>query len=206
MVVFSDFQTLFGSVSPLFAHRAGAEVRAASIRDFGIEINVATLQEPYGILKVRPLTDKPAFLQWLAFVKAEAVSVEAEDLNVMVPDRIVRNGMVQNWAAIVSDLDKLVPQDLYTAVESAAVKVFSARPEQGTSEETKQTLEAMRQAGIADPMEKWNRIDAQRQKEAADAQARTDRAVDGFMAEQETPQEPIYSHSGFLVNPQEEEF
>jgi hypothetical protein len=214
MLIFSNFPKLFEGTSVLFAERRGAQIRADSIKHYGITPEVISGDESYLVFRITPPSDRGLLYQFFQFIHAEAVTVEVDDVPRFVTDKVIRTGLVQNWGAVSGSLDKLTPDEVFDALERAALMVFSARPEQGTStdeqwlrgEQTKQSLEAMRQAGIADPLAKWNAIDAQRQREKAEVQAREDRAVDGFMAEQELPQEPIYSHSGFLVNPQEEEF
>jgi hypothetical protein len=221
MIVFSQFQNLAGDVSPLMAERHFRQIRQVSIRDYGVTPNVLVehCDDRYIISRVAPLPNRQAFMQFLSFFQAEAISVEADDLTVLVSDRIIRASMQQGWGSIAADLDKLQPSELYDAIESAAVKVFNQptgpqyygelteqKAAQLKNQNEQSTLAQMAQLGIRDPLEKWNRIDAQRQKEAAEIQAREDRAVDGFMAEQEAPPAEEYSFSGFPINPQQEEF
>ena len=116
----------------------------------------------------------------------------------MVPDKIIRTGMQQNWGTIAASLDKLQPEELYTALENAALKVFTAQPMEVTSSDThwargqqvEATLTAMRQAGIKDPLQSWNQEDARRAKEAAAFIEREDKANREFFGDTEAEPQP----------------
>lgn len=197
MIVFANFHRLFGDTSPLFAERKGAEIRIASIRDFGITPNILPehCTPDHGVLRITPIPDRHVFYQWLGFIQAEAVSVEAGDLNVFVPDHIIRTGMQSNWNSIAPDLDKLMPEELFDSLERAALKVFTAQPTQGTStdeqwlrgHQEQTTLAAMKQAGIKDPLAHWDAYDAQRERERFAHLEREDQAISDFMGSEPEP-------------------
>ncbi len=218
MIVFTPFKSLFGDVSPLFAERRGAQLRADSIKTYGVTPAVIAADDTYLTFRVSPLRDRQTFFGWLGFIQAEAVSVEAEDLPVLVSDRVIRSSMQQGWSSVASYLDKLQPSELYDAIESAAVKVFNQPGTQYYGELTEKKaaelrsqneqaiLAQMKAAGIRDPLAQWDAFDAQRAKDASERLAKEDSAAAGFLAETEAPPAEEYTFSGFPVNPTPEEF
>lgn len=220
MIIFSQLQKLAGDVSPLLAERHFREIRQASIRDFGVAptVLVEHCDDRYIISRVTPLRDRQAFFGWLSFFQCEALSVEPEDLAVLISDRVIRTAMQQAWGSIAAGLDKLMPGELYDAIESAAFKTFNKPATQVYGELTEEKanqlrsqneqaiLAQMRANGIRDPLAQWDAWDAQRAKDASERLAREDSAAAGFLAETEAPPAEEYSFSGFPVNPTQEEF
>jgi hypothetical protein len=217
MIIFSNFNRLFEGTSVLFAERRGAQIRSDSIRNFGITPTVSSADENYIIFKITPPSDRGVLYQYFQFIHAEAVTVEAEDLNRFVTDKVIRTGMIQNWNAISGFLDKRTPEELFDSLERAALMVFSARPQEiGTEhsaddkfvrqQQETATLEAMKAAGIKDPLEGYTRLDERRAREAAEVRERESSGYEDFAAEQETPTEQQFTHSGFPVGTTESEW
>lgn len=134
--------------------------------------------------------------------------MEASDLAVVVSSKLVRTGMEQNFAALAPDLDKLQPDEVFDALEAAAVKVFQARPAELTQEhnadsrwlrqqQEEKSLADLKSAGLKHPLEAWNREDERRAREAAEYRAREDHANNEFLGvDPETEPQPEGSFLG----------
>ena len=196
MIVFANFHRLFGDTSPLFSERKGAEIRNVSIKQFGITPTVLPehCTAYYGVLRVEPSRDRQVFFDWLRFIEAEAVSIEQADLAVLVPDKVVRTGMMANWKILARELDKIPSGDLYESLESAALKVFVAQPVQVSDADSRfvrdqqeqQSLADLKAAGLKDPLEEYDRYDEAKARAVAAYQAREDQKTNAFMGIEES--------------------
>jgi hypothetical protein len=107
---------------------------------------------------------------------AEAVTVEASDMSPLVQNKIMRVAMENNFSAIADSLTMLQPDELFDSLESSALKVFTAQPTQITSpdsrwvreQQEKQSLQALQQAGVRDPLEAWNKRDEAKARQEAE--------------------------------------
>jgi hypothetical protein len=197
VIVYLNIATLTDGVSPLFSQRHGAKLREDSIKTFGITLNLVSQEPPYGLFHIDPPQDRGLLMQWMNFMKVEAASFEPSDLSRLVGDKIMRVGMESNWNSIADLLTMLQPDELFTNLEAAALRVFSAQPVKVTDnpdtlwlrgQQEAASLAAMKAAGIRDPLEDFNRRDEARARAEAAYQASEDRKTDAFLGIEPEPQ------------------
>jgi hypothetical protein len=137
MLVYLNLQTLTNGISPLMAQKHCAKLRELSIKDYNIELNFVGAQDPYGLFRISPPSDHATLYQWMTWMGAEAVTVEASDMSPLVQNKIMRVAMENNFSAIADSLTMLQPDELFDALESSALKVFTAQPTQITSPDSR---------------------------------------------------------------------
>ena len=146
-----------------------------------------------------PAPTGSSFISTFNSMCAEAVTFEESDLRVLIPDKVVRSGLQQNWNAVSRSLDKLAPEEMFDALERAALTVFSARPDEVTQENNADSrwlrqqqeqgaLEGLKAAGIKDPLAAINARDAEEARRVAAYKEQQNAGIDEFMPDQETPQ------------------
>jgi hypothetical protein len=198
MLAFVNLTSLTADVSPLFAQKHCAKMREESIKNFKIAPEfVGEGPGNYAIFRIAVPQDKLHLIQWAQFLHAEAISVEPQDLSNLIPDKVIRTGVEQNWNAIAGSLQMLSPDELTDAVENAAIRVFAARPAETKSDDPqvirdtayirgiqeRDALTVLKQAGLRDPMEKWDEYDTRRANEIAANSAREDIHDAEYMAD-----------------------
>ena len=127
MIAYANFKNLLGDTSPIFSVRRGAELRETSIKSFGITPTVVASDDSYTSSRITPPRDRALLYQWFGWMQIEAVSVEAEDLSILIPDKVCSTMMQTHWDIVGPMLDKRTPDELFDSLESAAVRAFNSK-------------------------------------------------------------------------------